>query len=128
MPLVRIDLIKGRSAEFRRGVGEVIYDAMRATLNVPEDDRFEILNEHAAENFVFDPDYLGIRRSDQLVVIQVTLNEGRDVPMKQNFYRAVAEGLQARLGLRMEDVFISLVEVRKENWSFGNGIAQYATA
>jgi phenylpyruvate tautomerase PptA (4-oxalocrotonate tautomerase family) len=128
MPLVRIDLIKGRSAEFRRGVGEVIYDALRATLKVPEDDRFQILNEHAAENFVFDPGYLGIRRSDELVVIQVTLSEGRDIPMKQAFYRAVAEGLQARLGLRMEDVFISLVEVRKENWSFGNGIAQYVVA
>jgi phenylpyruvate tautomerase PptA (4-oxalocrotonate tautomerase family) len=127
MPLARIDLVKGKSAEYRRTIGEVVYDAMREALNVPKDDRFQVINEHEPENFVTDPSYLGIHRTRDCVVIQLTLNAGRGVEQKRSFYKAVADGLHERLGLRREDVFISLVEVVKENWSFGNGEAQYAT-
>ncbi|MBN4096068.1 tautomerase family protein [Methylobacterium sp. OT2] len=127
MPLARIDLAKGKSAEYRRTVGEVVYDAMLAALNVPKDDRFQVINEHEPENFVIDPSYLGIHRTADCIVIQLTLNAGRGVEQKRSFYKAVADGLHERLGLRREDVFISLVEVAKENWSFGNGEAQYAT-
>jgi 4-oxalocrotonate tautomerase len=95
-------------------------------LNVPEDDKFMVISEHAPGDLIVDPDYLGIHRTADAVVIQVTLNEGRTVAVKQDFYRAVADGLHERIGLRREDVFISLVEVKKENWSFGNGEAQYA--
>lgn len=126
MPLVRIDLLEGKSAEYIAGLGEVIYDAMRATLNVPADDRFQIIAEHRPGTLFADAGYLGIERSSECVLIQVTLSAGRSVQMKKDFYRAVADGLHARLGLRREDVFISLVEVVKENWSFGNGEAQYA--
>ncbi|QCI67055.1 tautomerase family protein [Phreatobacter stygius] len=128
MPLVRIELIKGKSAAFRKTVGDVVYDAMRATLNVPENDRFQLVTEHEPDNFIADRTYLGIERSDDLIILQVTLNEGRTVEMKKAFYEAVANGLHEKLKLRREDLFIGLVEVRKENWSFGNGIAQYATA
>lgn len=127
MPLARIDLAKGKSADYRRTVGEVVYDAMLAALNVPKDDRFQVINEHEPENFVIDPSYLGIQRTGDCIVIQLTLNAGRGVEQKRSFYKAVADGLHERLGLRREDVFISLVEVAKENWSFGNGEAQYAT-
>ena len=127
MPLARIDLAKGKSAEYRRTVGEVVYDAMLAALNVPKDDRFQVINEHEPENFVIDPSYLGIQRTADCIVIQLTLNAGRGIEQKRGFYKAVADGLHERLGLRREDVFISLVEVAKENWSFGNGEAQYAT-
>jgi phenylpyruvate tautomerase PptA (4-oxalocrotonate tautomerase family) len=75
---------------------------------------------------VFDPTYLGIRRTEELVMIQITWNEGRTVEQKKALYKAIADGLAGRLGLRRENVFVSLVEVNKENWSFGNGIAQYA--
>ena len=126
MPLVRVDLMEGKSAEYIAGLGEVLYDAMRATLKVPADDRFQIMAEHKAGMLFADARYLGIERSSECVLIQVTLNAGRSVQMKKDFYRAVADGLHARLGLRREDVFISLVEVMKENWSFGNGEAQYA--
>ncbi|MFC3551369.1 tautomerase family protein [Lysobacter cavernae] len=126
MPLVRIDLLEGKSDAYCAGLGEVIYEAMRATLNVPENDRFQIVNTHPDGAMAIDGTYLGIERSRDCVVIQVTLNHGRSVAMKRAFYRAVADGLHARLGLRREDVFISLVEVAKENWSFGNGEAQYA--
>ena len=126
MPLVRIDLLEGKSTEDIAILGEVVYDAMRATLNVPADDRFQIMHTHAPGTLFIDESYLGIRRSSACVLIQVTLNAGRSVELKKNFYRAVADGLHTRLGLRREDVFISLVEVAKENWSFGNGEAQYA--
>jgi 4-oxalocrotonate tautomerase len=126
MPFVRIDLVAGKSAEYRRTIGEVVYDAMIQTLKVPEDDRFQVIAEHSAENLVIDPSYLGIARSGDCIMIQVTLNEGRTIEMKRAFYAAVANGLHQRLGLRREDVFINLVEVRKEDWSFGNGEAQYA--
>ena len=96
-------------------------------LNVPKDDRFQIIAEHAKGVLQFDRDYLGIHRTDDCVFVQITLNSGRTVEMKQRFYRAVADGLHEALKLRREDVFISLVEVSKENWSFGNGEAQYAT-
>jgi len=88
---------------------------------------FQVIAEHPAENFVSNPDYLGIRRSGDCIFIQVTMNEGRTVDQKRAFYKAIADGLHQRLGLRREDVLINLVEVRKENWSFGNGVAQYAT-
>jgi 4-oxalocrotonate tautomerase len=126
MPLVRIDLMQGKDDAYRTTVGDVVYDAMRATLGVPENDRFQIIAERGAANFIVDRTYLGVERSDDCIIIQVTLNEGRDLDKKRAFYRAVADGLHERLKLRREDVFISLVEVKKENWSFGNGEAQYA--
>lgn len=126
MPFVRIDLIEGKSAEYRKTIGDVIYDAMRATIDVPENDRFQVVTEHKRENFIYDPTYLGIGRTEDCVFIQVTLNTGRTLEKKRAFYKAVADGLQERLTLRREDVFINLVEVGKENWSFGNGVAQYS--
>ena len=128
MPLVRIDLIQGKSSDYRGTIGEVVYEAMIGILNVPKNDRFQVIAEHPAKGFIFDPTYLGIQRSTDCIFIQLTLNEGRAVEQKQRFYKAVADGLHQRLSLRREDVFISLVEVTKENWSFGNGEAQYVTA
>ena len=126
MPLVRIDLAQGKSADYRSTIGDVVYDAMIATLNVPKDDRFQIITEHPAEGLIFDRSYLGIERSGDCVFIQVTLNTGRTIEQKRAFYQAIADGLHQRLNHRREDVFINLVEVVKENWSFGNGEAQYA--
>jgi len=127
MPLVRIDLPQGKSAEYRRGVADAVYTAMRTVLSAPEDDRFMVIAEHDPDNLVIDPRYLGISRSPDALLIQVTLNEGRSVQLKKDFYRAVAEGLRDRVGLRTEDVTINLVEVPIENWSYGNGEAQYVS-
>ncbi len=126
MPLARIDLPKGKDMQYRSAVGDTVYNAMIKVLNVPQDDRFQVIAEHAAADLVIDSDYLGIHRSSDAIVIQVTLNEGRSVEMKRAFYQAVADGLHERVGLRREDVVINLIEVGKENWSFGNGEAQYA--
>ena len=86
MPLVRIDLAVGQSSDYRRTIGEVVYDAMIDILNVPKDDRFQVITEHAAGDFIFDPNYLGIQRSKDCVFIQVTLNAGRTVDQKSAFY------------------------------------------
>ncbi|GEP10145.1 tautomerase family protein [Methylobacterium gnaphalii] len=126
MPLARIDLVEGKSAEHRRTIGDVVYEAIVSALGAPKDDRFQIITEHPAADLIIDPNYLGIQRTPDCVVIQLTLNAGRTLEKKQAFYKQVADGLHERLGLRREDVFISLVEVVKENWSFGNGEAQYA--
>jgi 4-oxalocrotonate tautomerase len=126
MPLVRIDLIEGKPADYRRAIGEVVHQAMLDTIKVPKDDRFQVIAQHPASDFVFDPAYLGITRTSDCVFIQITLNKGRTTEAKQALYKAIADGLHQRLQLRREDVVINLVEVDKENWSFGNGIAQYA--
>jgi phenylpyruvate tautomerase PptA (4-oxalocrotonate tautomerase family) len=126
MPLVRIDLARGKTEHYRRSVGEIVYEAMIATLNVPANDRFQIIAEHSESDFIIDRTYLGVARTDDVIVIQVTLNAGRTIELKRAFYKAVADGLHERLQLRREDVFINLVETAKENWSFGNGEAQYA--
>jgi len=99
---------------------------MTETINVPKNDNFQLIQEYERSMFVYDTSYLGVRRTDGLVFIQITLNEGRSVELKKGLYKAIAERLHQRLGIRHEDVFISLVEVKKENWSFGNGVAQYA--
>jgi 4-oxalocrotonate tautomerase len=125
MPLVRIDLREGKDATYREELGQIVHEAL-VSVGVPKGDRFQVISEHEPPNLVFDPNYLGIRRSEDLVIIQITWNEGRTLDQKKALYKAIADGLAGKLGLRREDIFVSLVEVKKENWSFGNGIAQYA--
>jgi len=127
MPLVRIDLLEGKTPEYRMQIGQIVYQALLDVLGVPKDDRFQIITEHPKEGLQFDRDYLGVHRSDDCIFLQITLSSGRTVEMKQRFYRAVADGLHESLKLRREDVFVNLVEVPKENWSFGNGEAQYVS-
>ena len=127
MPLARIDIVHGKSADYKRTIADVVYEAMLDTLKAPANDRFQVISEHAPESRIADETYLGIKRTQDCVFIQLTLNAGRTLEQKKGFYKAVADGLHQRLGLRREDVFINLVEVAKENWSFGNGVAQYAT-
>jgi 4-oxalocrotonate tautomerase len=128
MPIVRIDFLEGKAPEYGVRVGLIVAQALTDVLNVPKDDLFQIITAHAKTGLQFDRDYLGIRRTDDCIFLQITLNSGRTVEMKQRFYKAVADGLHATLKLRKEDVLINLVEVTKENWSFGNGVAQYAPA
>jgi 4-oxalocrotonate tautomerase len=126
MPLVRISLMQGKTAKFRHKVGEIVYQTMVETINVPPKDNFQVITEHDENSLIYDPEYLDIQRTDGIVIIQITLNEGRTVELKKTFYKRLAERLHSELDILMEDVFISLVEVKKENWSFGNGVAQYA--
>lgn len=126
MPLVHISLRRGKSPSHLATLRNGVYQAMRETFNVPENDRFILVSQHDTDEFDYDPNYLGIARSDDLVIVQITCNSGRTMEQKQALYRSIAEKFAADPGLGREDVFINLVEVAKENWSFGNGIAQYA--
>src|ERR1700747_3085534 len=127
MPLVRIDLLQGKTPEYRAQVGQIVYRALLDAFTVPKDDRFQVIAEHPAAELLFDRNYLGIHRTDDCIFVQITLSAGRTVEMKQRFYKQNADALQQTLKLRREDIFINLVEVPKENWSFGNGEAQYVT-
>ena len=126
MPLVRIDLPKGNDASYGSKIGQAVYDAL-LSVGVPADDKFQVIAEHDPEYLVIHPSYLGIQRSKDAIIIQITWNEGRTLEQKRALYKAIVEGCHAQVGLRREDVIINLVEVKKENWSFGNGEAQYAT-
>ena len=126
MPLDRISFINGKPSRFRKTDRTIVYQAMRDTISVPEHDHFQVISGHEPHELICDRNYLGVSRSDGIVVIQITLNEGRTVELKKALYQAIADRLHTGLDIRREDVFISLVEVKKENWSFGNGLAQYA--
>jgi phenylpyruvate tautomerase PptA (4-oxalocrotonate tautomerase family) len=118
--------MNNRPSGLGKKIGVVVYRTMVDTINVPLHDNFQVITEHDRDNLVYDLEYLNIPRTDGVVFIQITLNEGRTLEMKKAFYEVLAERLHQELGLRPEDIFINLVEVKKENWSFGNGIAQYA--
>jgi phenylpyruvate tautomerase PptA (4-oxalocrotonate tautomerase family) len=121
MPFARIDLAKGKSTEYRATVADVIYEGIVGVLKAPDGDRFMVINEHVPENFVFDPNFLDIKRSPDLIIIQVTSTVGNTKEQKVAFFRQIADDLNRRLSVRREDVFISLVFVDREDWSFGNG-------
>jgi 4-oxalocrotonate tautomerase len=126
MPLVRIDTTRRLAPEKRQAIGAAVHAAMIDTLKVPPEDRFQVIAAHDDAVVSVTPSYLGISHGEEVVLVQITLNAGRTVDQKRAFYRRVADDVHARAGVRREDVIISLVEVAKENWSFGNGEAQYA--
>lgn len=125
MPLARIDLPRGKSADYKQTIADTLLEAVVGILKAPPGDRFQIITEHGPETLLLDPHYMNIERSPDALIIQVTISEGRTVEVKQAFYMFIVDNLHQRLGIRREDVMINLVEVKKENWSFGNGIAQY---
>lgn len=126
MPLVHIHLREGKSAEYLRDLGNAVHDALVATANVPPDDRFQIIHEHAADAMIAHPSYGGVTRSADLIIIEITLNAGRTVDIKKALYAAIATNLAKAVDARPDDVMINLTEVVKENWSFGGGKATYA--
>lgn len=127
MPLVRIALPSGKPPNFARAVSQGVHQALVDIFGVPADDMFQIISEHAPGTHLVRPgSYLGIEYSDDLTIIQITANDTRTLEQKKALYARIAENLSKDAGLRREDVLISLVEVKKENWSFGNGVAQYA--
>jgi 4-oxalocrotonate tautomerase len=128
MPFVRLTLAEGRSVEDRRAMAESVQQALVETAGVPADDFFCAVHEVPPEDFRFDPTYLGIQRTKELVVVQIVLNAGRTVEVKRALYARIAEKLGQRPGLRHEDVLINLIEVPRENWSFGNGVMSYSPA
>jgi len=126
MPLTRISLRAGQSAEYRKALTKGIQRSLVEIFNVPKDDIFMLITEHEAANLIYDRQYLNIERSDDFVAIQLAVTNSRTLEQKKALYKRIVDELAESPGVRREDVFINLVEVAKENWSFGNGIAQYA--
>jgi 4-oxalocrotonate tautomerase len=126
MPLTRVALLKGKPQEYRKAILDGLYQAMREAFGVPEDDRFMLIEEYDKSNFVYGETYLGIERDDDLVMIQITVNNTRGLEQKKALFARIAEFLAKNPGIRPENILINLLEVPRENWSFGNGIAQYA--
>lgn len=127
MPFVRIDLTRGKSPQYRKTLGEIIYRAMVELINVPQDDKFQVITEHAPEDINVSESYLGHRHSEDIILIEITLNAGRSVELKKAFYKRIADDIETQLHTRTDDVIVHLIEVAKENWSFGGGAAQYAS-
>ena len=125
MPLVRISLREGKSEEYRKAVADGVHRAMVEGAAVPEQDRFQIITEHPPSGLIYDPTYLGIQRTNDIVMVQITLSTGRKLAQKRQLFKRMAEILAENPGLRPQDLMINLVEVAWENWSFGNGEAQY---
>lgn len=126
MPRTKITMLEGKSNEYKQSIYKSIYEAMLNTFNVPADDMFMSIEEHKRGNICYGQTYLDITRTDDLLMIEIIANNTRTTKQKQAFYAEVVKNLVASIKIRPEDVFIGLIEVTKENWSFGNGIAQYA--
>lgn len=125
MPLVRVSLLRGKPRAYRAAILDNIYQALRECFNVPEEDRFMVLTEHEPEELVFSRSYMNIARSEDFVLIQITVSNTRTQTQKNALFARIVERLQGDPGMRPEDVMISLLEGDKGNWSFGHGLAQY---
>jgi 4-oxalocrotonate tautomerase len=126
VPLIRIDTRETYTVDERTALGHGVHQALVETIGIPARDRFQVIAAHPDDGLIFDAQYLGIPRTARVVFIQITLSVGRTLEQKRALYAAIVRNLAADPGVRPEDVFINLIEVFKENWSFGNGIAQYA--
>ena len=127
MPLVRIDLRRGKSPAYRKALCDAVYQAMRETFNVPDEDRFMAVNEHDGDDLIFSRKFLGIERGEDFVMIQLTVSDTRSREQKKALFARIVALLAQKPGIRPQDVMINLVEVKTEDWSFGNGIAQYVS-
>ena len=126
MPLARISVGQDISSEYLQRISDAVHESMVTAFGVPTKDRFQVLTRHAPNELVFPPEYLDIPHIGPVVFIQITCNEGRTVDMKKALFARLASSIEAGGAIKAADVIVSLVEVKKENWSFGNGIAQYA--
>ncbi|MEE4011258.1 tautomerase family protein [Roseibium sp. FZY0029] len=127
MPLTNVSLLKGsKTAAQKASILDEIYQSMRETFGVPQDDKFMMITEHAREDFLFGRHFMNIDRSDDLIIIQLTVSDTRSVEQKKALFARIARGLAREVGIRSEDIFINLVETKLENWSFGHGVAQFA--
>ena len=125
MPFVKLYLRKGKSPEYLRELSEAVHQALVTQANVPADDQFQVIHQLDAECMVAHPTYGGVSRSADLIIIEITLNVGRTLDIKKNLYADLAARLGKAIDVRPDDVMVSLVEVTKENWSFGGGRATY---
>lgn len=124
MPLVRIDLIEGRSDAQLRTIADTVQEVMLDVFAAPERDRYQVIHEHKPGRIIAEDTGLGFERTDGVIVIQVT-QQGRDDEQKKALYRALADRLEAAAGVRPQDLIVSVVANTPADWSFGLGRAQF---
>jgi phenylpyruvate tautomerase PptA (4-oxalocrotonate tautomerase family) len=115
----------GRTRDEKRLLADAVYEALRAAIQVPENDRFVAIREHAAGDLIADPGYLGVARSGHPIFVEITMRRGRPTEKKQALYGEIVQRMNATGLVRAEDVLIVLHENETADWSFGNGVAQY---
>lgn len=125
MPLVRVSVGASRSAEDRGHIAQAIYEAMRATIGIPEGDKFIVVTPHGPAELFVDAGFMGMRRSGDFILVQIFLSQGRTVEQKQALYAHIAQGLQSAVGVSPDDVMTVLAENTYVDWSFGRGEAQF---
>jgi|SRR5580658_3889428 phenylpyruvate tautomerase PptA (4-oxalocrotonate tautomerase family) len=125
MPVVHISLIKGKSRDYISSIADRVHQALHEAYNVPVDGRFQFIHQYDREDMIYDPSYLGVRRSDDIVMIHIVAGKWRDTSTKMAFYKYVVDLLAEKPGLRPEDVQIVLSPNDRDDWSFGNGVASY---
>ena len=125
MPFIRISLLRGKSPQYIRAISDGVHRALIDAYNAPADDRFHVVHQHERDEFVYDADYLGVHRTDDLVFIHIVAGNWRDTRTKQALYKAIADRLSENPGLRREDVMVILSPNQRDEWSFGNGVASY---
>ena len=126
MPLVRINLPQNTLVTDMQAVSNAVHNALVATFNVPEPDRFQAIHKHNPEELICTPEFLGVEHSQHMVFVQISCSPGRSLEMKKALFAKVANNIAHTSNFKAEDVIINLLETSRENWSFGLGIAQYA--
>jgi phenylpyruvate tautomerase PptA (4-oxalocrotonate tautomerase family) len=126
MPFVEIFVPERRAAVERRKLADAVHAALVEAIGIPSDDRFQVIRALGADDWIFDPSYLGLDRTPNALVVRVTLRRGRSAAKKRALYRALADNAARAAGIRVEDVFVVLHENDAADWSFGGGLAQYA--
>ena len=120
MPLVRIDLLKGKSADYRATVSRVIHAAMVETINVPKNDRFQLISAYTPGMMLIDPTFPDVRRTPEASIVEILFLEGRTVEQKRDLFRRIAErAMQA--GFAGDDIMVTLTENAPTDWSVGYG-------
>jgi len=126
VPLINIDVIRGRSPEQLRDLLDAIHDAMVEAFEVPETDRYQIVTQHDPDEVVAHDTGLGFTRTAELVIVRMT-SRARSEPAKQRLYQLLADQLQQRCGLDRHDLIVTITENGPADWSFGGGEAQFLT-
>ncbi|HZF33354.1 MAG TPA: tautomerase family protein [Candidatus Angelobacter sp.] len=125
MPLVHISLLAGKPPAYLRAIADGVHRALHEAYDAPPDDRFQLIHQRQPGELIYDADYLGIHRTDDIVILHIVAGKWRDIPTKQAFYKRVVELLAEKPGLRPQDVQIVLSPNERDDWSFGDGLASY---
>jgi len=127
MPLVRISIPKGLSADIKSNISKSVHSALMQEFHIPADDYFHVIEEINKENLIYPESYLGIDHTSSMIFVQITAAQGRTFEQKKALYLQIALNISTSTAIKKEDILIVLLENNRENWSFGNGEVQHFT-